>query len=312
MIAKLTRKSVLALLILAASCSKDVVNKSNIPTRPGGDTVKLNIPVTLDNNNLLLGNPTTANAILEEDFLIDQYFYIESYSKSRAIPNWTSWHLQSEDYNGTAKRQDDFRPYTGLPAGWYAVGAGDFNYASNGFDRGHNCPSGDRTSSVAANSSTFYMTNMIPQASSLNQVPWSNLEDFIRSTLGSSKEAFVVMGSYGKGGTGSGQTGVKETIDNAGKIVVPRKVWKIVVIIDKQDGDLARIHSNNTTVIAVDMPNRNELYTGSGKATAWRGYLTSVKNLEDSVKANTSFANFDLMRNINDSIKVKLKAQIFQ
>ncbi|WP_255412675.1 DNA/RNA non-specific endonuclease [Chitinophaga sp. S165] len=38
-------------------------------------------------------------------------------------------------------------------------------------DRGHNCPSADRTSTTA-NSSTFLMTNMIPQAPQNNQQTW--------------------------------------------------------------------------------------------------------------------------------------------
>lgn len=83
-------------------------------------------------------------------------------------PNWVAWHLQSEDM-GSAPRQDDFRSDNTLPSAWYRVVS--TSYSGSGFDRGHNCPSADRTSTIAANSSTFYMTNMIPQAPTLNQVP---------------------------------------------------------------------------------------------------------------------------------------------
>jgi hypothetical protein len=52
------------------------------------------------------------------------------------------------------------------------------DYAGAGFDRGHLCPSADRTSSAADNSATFLMSNMIPQAPNLNRNTWENLESY--------------------------------------------------------------------------------------------------------------------------------------
>lgn len=49
------------------------------------------------------------------------------------------------------------------------------------------------------------------------------------------------MGSYGKGGTGS--IGFAETI-NGGKIVVPKRVWKVAVILPIGNNDLARVTSD--------------------------------------------------------------------
>lgn len=49
-----------------------------------------------------------------------------------------------------------------LPEGWYKVTTSA--YTGSGFDRGHNVPSADRTRTVADNSTTFLMTNIIPQA----------------------------------------------------------------------------------------------------------------------------------------------------
>jgi endonuclease G len=70
-----------------------------------------------------------------------------------------SWHLAT-NWIGSAARQDDFRADPNLPAGWYRPGA--TSYSGSGFDRGHKCPSADRTSSVADNSATFLMSNMMP------------------------------------------------------------------------------------------------------------------------------------------------------
>jgi endonuclease G len=59
-----------------------------------------------------------------------------------------SWHLGAADL-GNAAQQDDFRADADLPSGWYQVKAAD--YVDSGFDRGHNCPSADRTATAADN-----------------------------------------------------------------------------------------------------------------------------------------------------------------
>ena len=52
---------------------------------------------------------------------------------------------------------------------------GSTSYSGSGFDRGHNCPSADRTGSTADNTATFLMTNMMPQAPTNNQQTWAHL-----------------------------------------------------------------------------------------------------------------------------------------
>ncbi|MBK7308199.1 MAG: DNA/RNA non-specific endonuclease [Chitinophagaceae bacterium] len=78
-----------------------------------------------------------------------------------------------------------------LPPNWYQVQTA--SYTSTGFDRGHNCPSGDRTLTIPANSSTFLMTNPIPQAQTLNQGPWNDLEDFVRNSLVGDYQARLIL-----------------------------------------------------------------------------------------------------------------------
>jgi len=92
-----------------------------------------------------------------------------------------SWHLGPADL-GSAARQDDFRADTDLPSGWYQVKPSD--YTGYGFDRGHNCPSADRTATLDDNSATFLMSNMMPQAPQNNQQTWGNLEDYYRKLVG--------------------------------------------------------------------------------------------------------------------------------
>ncbi|WP_457824569.1 DNA/RNA non-specific endonuclease, partial [Staphylococcus aureus] len=86
-----------------------------------------------------------------------------------------------------------------LPSDWYRVSPG--NYTNSGFDRGHNCPSADRTNTTASNSTTFLMTNIIPQAPDNNRNTWANLEEYTRHLVENGQEVYVIMGNYGAGGT---------------------------------------------------------------------------------------------------------------
>ena len=168
-----------------------------VPPDPGTGGTPGN---TTDNNNLLLGNPTNAQPSINSasNYLMDQTYYTESYNRDKGTPNWVSWHISSTDL-GSSSRANNFRADINLPSGWYQVS--NTSYSGSGFDRGHNCPSGDRTSDNTANSSTFLMTNMIPQAPKNNQQTWAGLENYVRTLVQAGSEVYVVMGSYGSGGT---------------------------------------------------------------------------------------------------------------
>ncbi|MFZ9694291.1 MAG: DNA/RNA non-specific endonuclease [Chitinophagaceae bacterium] len=295
---KITLLSLFFSLVLLASCKRDVPDNNN-NTNP-------TTPSTADNDHILPGNPSNAqtNATYTTNYLRDYVYYKISYNSAMGTPNWVAWHLQSDDL-GSTPRQDDFRADDLLPTAWYKVTT--TSYSGSGFDRGHNCPSADRTSSVAANSSTFYMTNMIPQAPTLNQGPWEGLEDFIRNTLvGTANEAWIFMGAYGNAG-GYGSNGEFTFIDN-GRVRVPSKVWKVVLVLPKGNGDLNRMTST-ATVLCVSMPNDNRLYTTSNKS-AWRNYLISVSALE--IESNANGTPLNLFSSINSTDREALKGKIYQ
>jgi len=158
-------------------------------------------PPSSTNVNLTMGNPSNAAADVVNqfsNFLMEKPQYVLSYNRDNGRPNWTSWHLDSS-WIGSTPRQDDFRPDDALPASWYHVAATD--YSGSGYDRGHMCPSGDRTSSVANNSATFLMTNMIPQAPNNNQITWANLESYSRTLVsGGGNELYIISGGQGTSG----------------------------------------------------------------------------------------------------------------
>ena len=122
-----------------------------------------------NNRNLLLGNPSNAAPSVASN--IDNYLmvkpqYVMSYNSKTKTANWVSWQL-NKSWIGAADRQDNFRPDDSLPDAWYKVRPND--YTGSGYDRGHIAPSADRTRNEADNSSTFLMTNMMPQMPEVNR-----------------------------------------------------------------------------------------------------------------------------------------------
>lgn len=244
-----------------------------------------------DDQNLLLGNPSAATSMVSNasNYLIDHQYYVASYSMAKAAPNWVSWHISAKDL-GKAKRANDFRADSSLPAGWYE--ADHTSYKGSGFDKGHNCPSGDRTNSSSANSSTFLMSNMIPQAPNNNQHTWEQLESYCRDQVKKGNEVYVVMGTYGSGGTGT--NGYHTTIDR-GRINVPAHIWKLVLIIPDGNNDLRRINTE-TRVIAVDTPNNNSI------SSNWMDYLCTVRAIEQATGYDLLSA---LPKKVQDVIELK-------
>ena len=260
-----------------------------VPNGTGADVP----PADGDNSNLLFGNPSgaTNSMTMSENYLIDMKFYTESYSSSRGTPNWVSWHIDASRIGSTG-RLDNFASFLDLPSNYYQVQSN--SYSGSGFDRGHNCPSGDRTSSTEANSSTFLMPNMIPQAPNNNQKAWASLESYLRAEVQKGFEVYIIMGSYGKGGTGS--IGFAETI-NGGKIVVPKRVWKVAVILPIGNNDLARVTSD-TRVLAIDTPNENNI------SSDWKTFITTIDALEKST-------SYDLLSKLPTAIQKALQAKLF-
>ncbi|CAM3707575.1 DNA/RNA non-specific endonuclease [Mucilaginibacter galii] len=269
---------------------------------PRGVTIGADAPpATGDNSNILFGNPSSAAAVSSENFLLDLGYYVESYSKTRGTPNWVSWHLDGTNTTNATGRLDNFAAYSGLPTDFFAVQSN--SYSGSGFDRGHNCPSADRTSSTAANSATFLMTNMIPQAPNNNQKAWADLENYLRAQVNGGNEVYIIMGSYGTGGVGSLSATPINTIAS-GNVTVPSNVWKVAVIIPAGNGDLIRAGNTSAVrVIAVNTPNTNSIDAD------WKKYLTTVRSIETAVGGGFNLLSA-LPQSVQDVLETKADAGI--
>jgi endonuclease G, mitochondrial len=242
-----------------------------------------------NNPNLILGNPSNAkpDTTIQDNYLMEKPQYCLSYNNLKHIPNWVSWHLDTTDL-GNIPRKDSFRADSILPASWYHVTPAD--YKNTGFDKGHQCPSADRTNSVANNYSTFLMSNMIPQAPKNNQITWKNLEDYSRSLVAQGNELYIICGVYGE--VGAGSKGAASTIGHG--VFVPAKTWKIVVVLPSNNPTV----TVSTRVIAVLMPNTQDC----SKQT-WDSYRVSVDTLEQ-------LTGYDFLSNVPVNIQKIIEAKV--
>jgi endonuclease G len=217
--------------------------------------------VPAGNVNLALGNPSgaTTGSGDPDNRLVTRPQFALAYSKSQGGPNWVSWHLQRSDLGRTG-RTGPFAPDLLLPADSQIRPT---DYAGSGFDRGHMCPSGDRTTTKPTNRATFVMSNMLPQTADLNRRVWEGLESYCRTRVRQGNEMYIVAGGHG----------TKGRIAN-GKVNVPLHCWKVIVELPQGNNDLGRIDSD-TRVIAVDMPNAEGI-----EDERWQKFIVAVNTVE--------------------------------
>jgi endonuclease G len=208
-----------------------------------------------------LGNPTAATVDTNNHthYLIQKTQYSMDYNDTTHQANWVSWSYTSGD-TGSTSRQDSYRADTNLPAGFTRIGSATFG---TGLDRGHMCPSADRTTSVADNDATFLMSNMIPQASQNNQVVWANFETYCRTLASGGSEVLITCGP-GDFGTTSISNGMK----------LPGSVWKVVVVAPSGTALATSKVTTACRVIAINTPNTASV--GSN----WASYVTTVEEIE--------------------------------
>ena len=266
------------------------IDDFSITDNSGGGTDT--IPTRDD--NMAMGNPSGATSVVTNtnNYLMTKAQYTLSYNNSKGEANWVSWHL-SKAWLGSIDRCDCFTSDASLPSGYFK--ATTSNYTSTGFDRGHLCPSGDRTTSDTDNAHTFFMTNMTPQAPNMNEVTWEAFESYCRSLTSTGNELYIIAGWSGTGGTGS-NGGTTNTIAS-GAINVPSYFWKIAVVLPVGSNDVSRV-TTSTRVIAIKMPN-----TQTVNAHTWDYYRTSVDAIE-------TLTGYDFLSNVPTSIQSVIEARV--
>ncbi len=214
-----------------------------------------------------LGNPSGAivGTNNHSHYLIQRTVQAIDYSDHLGEPVWAAWDLTANDIGGSG-RNSTFYTDTNLPPNFTNILAtADYNGVGViNFNRGHLCPSADRTDTTNDNKLVFFMSNIMPQSALNNQGVWGNFEDYCRAQLTNS-ELLIICGPSGFG---------TNTIPS-GLAYIPSNVWKIVVIVPLGSGTaLSRINVTNR-VIAISIPN-----VTNGLSSDWHNYVTNAAKIE--------------------------------
>lgn len=274
--------AVLAAASLAGCRPSTVVAEAGVPPGPAGTKksgtrsirrTPIAVPPprvgasspSIASDEMLLGNAdnATENTQNRDHYLLRRSGFTASYNDTLRFPNWVSWRLAKADIGDVERGQ--FKPDTALPNDFTRVTPSD--YTNTGFDRGHNCPSKDRTRNREDNDGVFVMTNITPQTHAMNAGPWENLESYCRTLAQQGNELYIVCG-HGFNGSRHRTTGPQN-------IAVPDWGWKVVVVIPEASGDDRQRITTQTRVIAVKMPNINGI-----DSDPWNKYTTTPADLE--------------------------------
>ncbi len=212
-----------------------------------------------------LGNPSgaTADTNNHNHYLVQRAVQALDFSDNLGEPVWASWDLTAADV-GTNARSLIFFTDTNLPPNFNRVTDGDYDGDSTVYmNRGHMCPSEDRTDTRADNDAVFFMSNIVPQNGTNNSGVWNSFETYCRNQT-VSNEVLIICGPSGFGTNRM----------PSGKAVIPDYVWKIAVFVPTNTGTaLNRIAATNR-VIALKIPNTFSV------ANHWQNFVTSAAQIE--------------------------------
>ncbi len=238
--------------------------------------------------NAEFGEPADLDA--SDDFILRHPQFTTSWNPNRGTPNWVSYDIDATHF-GAQDRCDCFTFDPALPAAFTRyttasyTGAGAFH--GYGIDRGHLARSFDRTAGSLDNAFTFYFTNIIPQAADNNQGPWAALESFLGDFARlQNKEVYVIAGVAGS----------KGTVKNEGLITIPAQVWKVALMLPRDQGLADVDHYLDPQVVAVIMPNDPGI-----RNVPWQTYQATVDQIE-------ALTGYDLLALLPDQIEIAIES----
>lgn len=255
----------------------------------------------LDKNpNISLGHPVSLN---DNAILISRQQYVISWNAQSRSPEWVSW-LLSRKTLGDASRTSSFHVDHELDKilrDQNLKSVAPAEYRGSCLDRGHQVPSGDRTSSQQDNEATFLMSNVSPQSAYLNRQTWVSLERFTRRRVLRHSEQAIIY-------TGSIYDSNPETIGPQQDILVPTKNFKITVL--GPDSEM-KANPSSLRFFVVAFPNFTSRGTNpvtdheqacadsaqTGRLSEdntkplWRPYVTSLQQVTEESGLNFNFLN---------------------
>ena len=198
------------------------------------------------------------------------------YSQKLKFAYWVAYPLYAKCM-GKQDRTDAWRYDDMIDKSWQVNLKSGFG---DGYDKGHQLPSADRTCDKPTNEDTFFFTNVTPQISSMNQEIWARLEGKVRGWSKATDTLFVVTGAVPP----------KSNIQYKKGMAIPQYYFKA----------LARRISGTYHTIAFAIDNSASVAKGN-----YMDYAISVSDLEK----NTGFEFFP---GLDESTKSQLDLSKWQ
>jgi endonuclease G len=201
----------------SSETQEPTVSKSEPEKKGSSDNVSTTAP-----DDVTLNYKVTQPLAVADNQIIKHKSFTLSYNEKHEQADWVYYLLTKKMINGNVERTDDFREDESISTG-SAIKA---DYTRSGYDRGHLCPSADVRHDLEAQSETFFMSNMSPQAPGFNRGVWKELEEQIRDYTLKHDSVYIV--------TGPVLTDGLKTIGKTNKVSVPEYYYK--VLYSKKDG----------------------------------------------------------------------------
>lgn len=237
-------------------------------------------------NHIEFGAP--ADGDNSDDYIVVRPQFIASFNGNKGIPNWAAYNLDATHF-GSEDRCDCFTYDPELPFTRYTTadytGAGAFH--GYGIDRGHLVRSFDREAGSLDNATTFYFSNIVPQAADNNQGPWAAFENFLGAfAQAGDREVYIVAGASGS----------KGTVKDEGIITIPAHMWKVALVLPRNQG-LSHVDSfDDVEVYAVIMPNEPGI-----RSTPWQNFQVTVDDVE-------ALSGYNLLALLPDHIEIAVES----
>ena len=149
--------------------------------------------------------------------------YLVGYDAPAKIPKFVTYTLMPQNALGCFPRTNAFVADQNVQGG-----ATPNDYAGTGYDKGHNAPDGDLSWNQQIEYESFLMTNMSPQAGSLNRGIWKLLETSVRAWAVQRNQPYTIY-------VGAIYDNTDKKIGNG--VVVPHAYYKIVI--NRATGEVA-------------------------------------------------------------------------
>jgi endonuclease G, mitochondrial len=141
--------------------------------------------------------------------------YLVGYDAAAKIPKFVTYELTPDHALGCVARTNAFAADQSIPNGPTPQ-----DYVGTNYDKGHQSPDGDLSWDPQVEYESFLMTNMAPQAGSLNRGIWKLLETSVRGWVVQHNQNYTIY-------VGALYDNTDKKIGNG--VVVPHAFYKIVI-----------------------------------------------------------------------------------